>query len=282
MFHKKLRQYFENVEEVETYVDDILIWGSNEREHDLRLEKVLEIARRNNIKFNLNKCKLRTNAVNYMGHIITEKGLKINSGKVQAVVDMPRPIDEKGIERFLGVVNYLNRYIPNFSVETEPLRELIRKENLFSWTEKQENAFKTLKSKLIKAPVLQYYNKNEPVLVTCDALKNGCGSVIMQNQMPIAYASKAFTQTQKAYAQIEKEMLAIVFACVKFHQYIYAKNNVVIETDHKPLISIYNKPLTMAPARLQRMLIMLQQYTFELRYKKGKELIIADTLSGLF
>ena len=105
------------------------------------------------------------------------------------------------------------------------------------------------------------------------------GAVLLQDQYPIAYASKSLTATQQNYAQIEKEMLAIVFDCQKFHDYIYGLPQVAIETDHKPLETILRKPLHTAPARLQRMIMSIQKYPISVTYRPGKELHIADTLS---
>lgn len=182
------------------------------------------------------------------------------------------------------MVNYVNRFIPNFSSITEPLRQLVRKDNLFHWDKEQETSFQSLKSCLLRAPVLQLFSTKKHITIYCDSSKDGCGSVLLQDNKPVAYASKAFTQTQKNYAQIEKELLAILYACTKFHYFIFGRsmNDVTIETDHKPLISIFKKPLIEAPARLQRMLIMLQPYSFRLIYKKGKELYFADTLSRAY
>ncbi len=111
-----------------------------------------------------------------------------------------------------------------------------------------------------------------------DASKSGLGAAVIQEGHPIAYASKSMTKSQTNYAQIEKELLAILFACEKFHDYIYGKR-VSVETDHRPLITIYKKN---APARLQRMLLKLQQYSIDLIYKSGKDLTIADTLSRAY
>lgn len=126
---------------------------------------------------------------------------------------------------------------------------------------------------------MQFYNLNQPVTISVDASKNGLGCCLLQNGLPVCYASKSLTKTEQAYAQIEKELFACVFACEKFYTYIYGRNDVVIETDHKPLVTIINKPLSDAPARLQRMLMRLQPYTFRLVYKPGKYLYVADTLS---
>ena len=117
-----------------------------------------------------------------------------------------------------------------------------------------------------------------PVKLQVDACKSGLGAVLVQGGSPIAYASRSLTETECNYAQIEKELLAVTFGCERFYQYIYAKK-VLVETDHRPLISIISKPLDKAPARLQRMLLRLQRYDIDLRYKPGKELYSADTLS---
>ncbi|XP_044167088.1 uncharacterized protein K02A2.6-like [Acropora millepora] len=131
-------------------------------------------------------------------------------------------------------------------------------------------------------PVLRYYNLQEEVTLQCDASQSGLGAALMQNGQPIAYASRALTPTETRYAQIEKELLAIVFACDRFDAYVYGRNLVNVETDHKPLEPIFMKPLDATPKRLQRMLLRLQKYNLQVRYKKGKEMLLADTLSRAY
>ena len=120
---------------------------------------------------------------------------------------------------------------------------------------------------------------DKPVRISVDASYKGMGAVLLQKDHPIAYASKALTNTQRNYAQTEKKMLAIIFGCTKFHEYIFGIPNVEIKTDHKPLKTILKKPLHQAPARLQKMIMAIQKYSIRVRYHPGKELIIADTLS---
>ena len=127
--------------------------------------------------------------------------------------------------------------------------------------------------------MLKFFNPESETRVSVDASSKGIGAVLLQEGCPIAYASKSLTATQQNYAQIEKEMLAIVFGCTKFHDYIYGLPNVTVETDHKPLESILTKPLHAAPARLQRMIMSIQKYPIHVVYKPGKEPLIADTLS---
>ena len=118
-------------------------------------------------------------------------------------------------------------------------------------------------------------------MVSCDASQHGLGAVLLQEGRPIAYASRALTSAETRYAQIEKELLAVVYALEKFHQYTYG-STVEMESDHKPLESITKKPLCHAPPRLQRMLLRLQRYDFMIVYKPGKEMVIVDALSRAF
>ena len=125
---------------------------------------------------------------------------------------------------------------------------------------------------------MQYYDTNIECVLSVDASTTGVGAVLLQNNLPIAYASKAFTSSQKNWAQIEKEMYAIVFGSERFHQYIIGKTTVV-ESDHKPLIPIFNKCLSEIPVRLQKMRMRLQPYDLQVVYKPDTQLHIADTLS---
>ena len=107
----------------------------------------------------------------------------------------------------------------------------------------------------------------------------GLGAVLMQNNKPVTYASRTLTQTEREYAQIEKECLSIVFRCERFRHYLYGRDTVLVETDHKPLEIIFRKLLLTAPKRLQRMLLRLQSFNIYVTYKKGTQMYVADTLS---
>ena len=138
-----------------------------------------------------------------------------------------------------------------------------------------------MKHDLSSTPTLAYYDVTKPVTLTCDASKQGLGAACLQNGQPIAFASRVLAPNEQKWAQIEKELLAIVFACKKFNDYIYGKE-VIIESDHKPLETIFKKQLEKAPARLQNMLLKLQKYNLKVVYKKGKEMYIADALSRAY
>lgn len=259
-------------------VDDIIIGGKDAKEHEKNLKQVLDRARHVKLRLNKNKCKFGLKEVSYVGHVFTENGLKADPKKATAISEMPPPEDKTALQRFLGMITYLGKYVPNLSELSTPLRQLLHKDVAWSWTQHQQDAFDKLKTCVTKPPVLQYYDVTKPVTLTCDASQHGLGAACLQEGKPMAYASRTLTQTESRYAQIEKELLAIVFACYKFYDYIYGKA-VVIETDHQPLVTIHNKPFHTIPARLQRMMLRLQKFNLTLTYKKGKHLYLADTLS---
>ena len=205
-----------------------------------------------------------------MGHLLTSTGVRVDPMKVKAIVEMPRPNNKKVVERLLGTVQYLSRFLPKLSDVAKPLRQLTEKEVVFTWQQQQEHAFTLIKDLVTSSPVLKYYNIKEEVTLQCDASETGIGAALLQAGQPVAYTSRALTKTEQQYAQIEKECLAIVYACDKFDQYILGRDVITIETDHKPLIPIFKKPLLSAPKRLQRMLLRLQKYNLHVTFLPGE------------
>lgn len=178
-------------------------------------------------------------------------------------------------------MQYLAKLIPNMSDISAPLRKLLEKETEWHWEDAQQQSFVKMKYLLTQSPTLKFFDVSKPVTLSVDSSSEGMGAVILQEGRPVAYGSRALTDCQRRYAQIEKELLAIVYGCEKFHQYVYGKE-ITIESDHKPLESIFKKPLHQAPMRLQRMLLRLQRYNLKVMYKPGMELYIADALSRAY
>jgi hypothetical protein len=133
---------------------------------------------------------------------------------------MPRPTSCEELKRFLGIVTYVANFIPNMAQITAPLRQLLEKNVEWFWDQEQEKAFTTLKAAIVDPPVLKFFDQKEPVCLSVDASSKGMGAVLLQNDRPVAYASKALTSCQQNYSQIEKEMLAIVYGCEHFHDSI--------------------------------------------------------------
>ena len=278
LFQMKVNEIFEGLSGVAAIVDDILIYGRTRDEHDRNLRKVLDRAREKGIRFNPDKMKIGVKELPFFGHLVTDEGLKIDESKLQAILKLDVPDDRQKLERFLGMVNYLAKFAPNLAELTAPLRKLLKKDSEFFWDQPQTEAFEKIKQVITQSPVLGYYNPNLPLVLEVDASKYGIGCCLMQEERPIAFASKSLTQTEVGYAQIEKELLAIVFGLKRWNQFTYGRH-VIVHSDHKPISAIMKKPLSAAPPRLMRMLLQLQKYNIEVIHKSGKDIPVSDFLS---
>ena len=237
LFQLKCNEIFEGLPGVTATIDDILIYGCTREEHDCNLRSVLDSAREKGIRFNPEKCTIGVNEVPFFDNIITDKGLKADPSKIEAILKLEVPDSREKLERFLGMVNHLSKSAPNLSEITSPLRSLLKKETEFLWDEPQSRAFERVKQTITQSPVLVYYDPNKELTMEVDSSKNGIGACLMQENRPIAFASKSLTQAEIGYAQIENELLAILFGCKRFHQYIYGRR-VTVHSDHKPISAI--------------------------------------------
>ena len=281
LFQRSLDQALESLPGVHTIADDILVVGKNTADHDAKLLALLHRCREKGIKLNVEKMKLKYTELPYIGHLLTDTGLKPDPSKIEAIIKMDKPVDIQGVQRFCGMVNYLSKFLENLSDMCEPLRQLTHKDVEWQWTEVQDDAFEQIKKAVSEVPVLKYFDSKAETTLQCDASDMGLGASLMQNGQPVAYASRALSSTERNYAQIEKELLAIVFGMERFHQFTYGRP-ILVHSDHKPLETIFKKPLLSAPKRLQRMLMRLQVYDIDLVYKQGKHLYVADTLSRAY
>lgn len=288
VWQRTMHEFVEDLEGVEVIADDFLIagFGSTDRKVNQSLERneraFLEKCRLWNLKLNHAKVKRHQTSVKFMGHLFTSQGLMPDPEKIQAILQMPEPDDLTALKRFLGMVTYLAKFMPHLSQMTEPLRRLEDKNVEFQWLEQHSIAMNTIKKFLTEAPVLRYYDVSKPVTVQCDASQSGLGAVLLQEGQPVCYASRALTDTESQYAQIEKEMLAITWACDNFDQYLYGRDTVTVETDHEPLKSVFKKEIHKSPKRRQRMRLALQKYSLEVQKKKGPLMYIADALSRAY
>jgi hypothetical protein len=278
VFHRKMVECLHGIDGVEVFIDDIAVWGRNEEEHDHRLQQVLERCKKKGIHLNRKKCRINVREAKYLGHILSHEGLKADPEKIQAISEMPIPKSKEDIHCLLGMVNYLSKFIPNCASKTNSLRQLLRKDQPFEWGAEQQAAFQELIRDLSSSPTLALYDPTKPLVMSVDASQNGLGACLWQEDHPIAYASCSLTRTQQKYAQIEKEMLAIVFGCRRFYQFIWGRSCTIV-TDHKPLESIACKSYSNVSPRLLKMLLKIQHFDLKVVYKPGKEIPVADNLS---
>ncbi|XP_022785752.1 uncharacterized protein K02A2.6-like [Stylophora pistillata] len=287
-FQRRLEYALEGLDGIKPIFDDILVFGVGETEaealsdHDAKLTALLERCRATGIKLNKEKLKFRRKEVKFMGHVLYQDCLKPDPDKVQGIKEMPAPTSKQDLKRLLGMVNYLQKFAPNLSEVTAPMRDLLKEGNQFRWNEQVQGcSFKRVKEILSAAPVLKYFDPKDDVELQCDASDRGLGACLVQGGQPVAYVSRSMTETEGNYGQIEKEMLAILLGVERFEQCVYGRP-VKIQTDHKPLESIFRKSLHSAPKRLQRMLLRLQKYDLQVSYKKGTEMYLADSLSRAY
>lgn len=278
IFHRTFNEIFGGIKGVKIYIDDLIIHSKTVDEHIEILNEVFNRARESGVKFNKEKSQIMVNTVKYVGHILTKEGIQMDIDKIEAIKRIETPQNQKDVSRFLGMITYVSKFIPNCSKLTVNLRNLVKKNVVWEWTYEHAREFNKLKEILVSNPVLKYYDETKQIILQVDSSKDGMGAVLLQDNNPVAYASKSLSEAQQNYAQIEKETLAILFGCRRFHQYLYGRK-FIVESDHKPLESIFKKPLNKCPLRLQRFRISLQNYDFDLKYKPGTQLYIADTLS---
>ena len=210
------------------------------------------------------------------------EGLKIQPDNVRAIVEMPEPEDITAVQRLVGVVTYLSKFVPRLTEITGPLRDLTRQDTDWTWGPAQKKAFKQVKDAVSSVPVLRYNSLDDEVTLKCVASQSDIGATLMQMGQPVAFTSRALTSAETRCAQIEKELLAIMYACEKFDAYVHGRDEVAIQMDHKPLESIFKKLLNGAPMRLQRRLLRRQRYYLKGLYHKGTEMYMTDALSRAY
>ena len=253
IFQRKLLEALDGLTNVVCIADDVVIHGKDTEQHDKYLQEFLQRCQDKGIKLNRDELELRMNEITSMGHRITRDGLQPDPDKIKAIVEMETPQNVEQLRRFLGIVNYLGRFLSHLTTAAQPLHNLIKHNVKWTWSEAQENSFNEVKKLVTNAPVLAFYDPQKPLILENDAADHGIGSALLQDGRPIAFASRMLTDTECRYAQIEKEMLAVTCGLEKFNQYTYGRQVTVI-TDHKPLVLIVAKPLMKAPKRLQSLL----------------------------
>ena len=195
IFQKRLLQALDGLIGVQCVADDIIIWGSSDAEHDDRLRKFLQRCQSVGIVLNKEKCQFRLQDISFLGHIVSSSGLKVDPSKVEAIVNMKPPTCKDDIHRLRGMVNYLARYLPKLTEVMQPLNDLTHKDVAWNWDANSDRAFQQLKDMLIEAPILSFYDQKKELVIYTDASTSGIGAVMMQEGTPIAYASRALSDT---------------------------------------------------------------------------------------
>ena len=282
IFQRKVDETFGDLPCVTGIADDIVVYGYNSdfSDHDENLRAVLQRARETGLCFNLDKCKFRCTRIPFFGHIIGAEGLQPDPRKIDSILSMDPSSSLADLQTFLGMVQFLSRFVPNLASIAASLWALTKKTSEFVWSPEHQSAVDRIKKAILAPTSLQYFDSTQPVTIQVDASQRGLGAVLLQADGPVEFASKLLTATESRYSNIEREMLAVLFGLEKFHYYAYGRH-VVVESDHKPLEAIFKKHLSSAPPRIARMMLRIQKYDAEIKYVPGKDIPVADALSRI-
>ena len=275
------------------YLDDIIVFSDNPKDHIVRLEAVFKKLASAGLKLKPSKCFFFKEEIDYLGHLVSGKGVATSPKKIEAVTKWPVPQTVYDVRSFLGFVGYY-RFIRDFSKISKPIREVIiglenqskrvAKKTLINWSEAAQSAFEVLKELCVNAPILAFPDYKLPFILHTDSSTEGLGAVLYQKQegklRVIAYASRSITKTESNYPTHKLEFLALKWAiCEKFHEYLYGSTPFEVYTDNNPLTYV----LTTAKldACGQRWVAKLANYNFTIQYRSGQSNVEADALSRI-
>ena len=276
------------------YLDDIIIFSDTKEEHIKRLEAVFQKLMAAGLKLKPTKCFFFKDEIEYLGHVVSGKGISTNPKKIEAVTKWPTPKTVYDMRSFLGFVGYYRRFIKNFSKITKPIREVITglenqskraaKKTYIEWTDIADSAFETLKTMCVNTPILAYPDYQLPFTLHTDSSTDGLGAVLYQKQdgkqRVIAYASRSVSKAESNYPAHKLEFLALKWAvCEKFHKYLYGTKPFEVFTDNNPLTYVLTSAKLDACG--QRWVAKLANYNFSIKYRCGVSNTEADALSRI-
>lgn len=273
IFQNTISNVLQNITGVINISDDILVYGKTQQEHDAVLQKVLQRLQDNNLTVNTNKCIFNTTKIKFFGYVFSNEGVHPDPSKVNSIINLKSPETVAEVKSFLGMINYVGKFLPNLSENTQLLRELTHKDAKFEWTENHEKAFNTLKQQLSDVTKLAYFDIKKTTHLHVDAGPNGIGAILSQedknkNLEIVAYASTTLTAVQRRYSQFEKETLGCTWAIQHFHNYLYG-SNFILHCDNLPLVRILENSKSAPNARVERLLLRIQPYNFTIKHQKG-------------
>jgi len=269
---------------VSPYMDDLLVYSPNIDQHVKDLRQVLELLRKNKLYANPSKCVFAKDSVEYLGHVVTDKGISVDPAKIRKIQEWPIPQSTSQVRSFLGLAGFYQKFVEGFSRIAAPLYDVTGSQAKFEWGEPQQKAFDELKRALTSAPVLRSPDPDLPYLLHTDASDAAIGAVLSQDDgdgpRPIAFFSRKISPAEVNYAIHEKELLAIVQALSTWRHYVLGcRYPVKIFTDHHSLKYFRTQPsLSKRQARWQG---LLADYNYEIIYQPGKLNVVADALSRM-
>ena len=282
IFQRCLEQTLGGIDGVRFISDDTIVFSKTLDEHFKCLENLFNQLTECGLTINKSKCEFLKSELKFFGVKLTQDGVKPDQDKINILQNASPPSNVNEVRRFLGLCTFMSRFIPNFSQKTADLRELLKKDAKFIWTDRQSKAYEILKSELTSDSVLAYYDPVKLCILVTDACNTSIGTILLQKhpdgERPVAYVGRSLTDAEKKYSTTECESLALVWAIEKLHLYLY-QNHFTARVDHRPLEYIFG-PKAKSSARMERWQLRLQPYNFDVEYHKGTE-NISDFISRI-
>lgn len=285
LFQSIMDKILHGIPNVVCYFDDILVFASNEQENLRILKLVLKRLEEHNVEINWKKCKFFEKTLEYLGHEISESGIRPSKTKTHAIVNAKIPTDLTSLRSFLGLVNFYGKFVKNLQSLLHPLHTLLKKGEKFLWTKECQEVFDQIKRKLSESPLLVHFNPELPITLNCDASPYGVGSVLNvvvdNEERPCQMCSYTLSKAEQNYSQLHREILAVVTAVKKFHKYIYGRK-ITVFTDCKPVVNLLTSEKCLGNvinSRFLRWLVFLQNYDLDVKFRPAKKNLVADALS---
>ena len=281
-FNRLMRKVLGDVENVDCFVDDVVIYTDTWKEHIQKWDEVLKRLKEAGLTVKPSKCMIGYTDIEFLGHKVDVDTLQPREEKVAEILEVDRPKTKKQIQSFLGMIGFYSKFISRFADIAKPLSDVTsnKSPNIVQWGQAQESAFQELKTCLSKQPVLQILDFKKEMVVQTDASDTGLGAVLLQEKdgllHPVRYLSRKLKKAERNYSTIEKECLAIVWAIEKLRVFLYGREFVLL-TDHQPLTFINQTKIK--NGRVMRWSLFLQDWSFRMQSIKGVDNLIADYLS---
>jgi transposase InsO family protein len=261
------------------YIDDVVVPSKTVNEHLLVLEASFERLRLARMKLKPSKCRFGKRRISYLGFTVENGCLSPNGDKIKGIVDFATPTEPVHLQRFLGMCQFYARFIPRFAVLALPLTSIQScAKAKFQWSATCQTSFDRIKTAFANVIRLSQPDFSKKFIIDCDASDHALGAVLYQegDGLPISFASRKLGASERNYSATDKEFLALVWAIKHFRPYVHGVNFQVV-TDHLPLLTLVKAKAH--NGRQARWQMFLEEFTFDLRYRPGKQNIVADALS---
>ena len=279
-FQRVMNKIFGDLPYVFVYIDDLLIFSENKEQHMRHIKEVFDRIESAGLHVKSQKCSFGVAEVSYLGHVFSNGKYHYNKKTKHLFSEYPLPVTVKDLETFIGTANYYRKFVPNFSTLLKPLYDFKGEATSqlltsLSWNTSLINSFNEVCNAIINATPLKLPDRNQQFTLQSDASDYGIGVTLLQNGIPISYASRLLKKAELRYSTYEKELLAVIFGCKTFRDCLLGKK-FILNTDHQPLIWLQSQKLS---GRLGRWIIALREYDFVAEHIRGVENTVADRLS---